>query len=64
MHWGWGGEFAPHYFPIQVLNKSRDSSVNIATGYRLDGVGLISDSPQCPDLLWDPPSLLSNGYWD
>jgi hypothetical protein len=40
-----GGVFAPLYFPIQVLNRSRDSSVSIATGYRLDGPGLISDSP-------------------
>jgi hypothetical protein len=48
---------------------SRVSSVGIATGYGLDdqGVGLrvpmeakIFTSPCRPDLLWDPPSLLSN----
>jgi hypothetical protein len=43
---------------------------DIATGYRLDiqGVGVrvpvgarIFTSPCCPDRLWGPPSLLSNG---
>jgi hypothetical protein len=50
---------------------SRDSSVGIATGYVLDdrGVGVrvlvgsrIFSSPQSPDRLWGPPSLMSNGY--
>jgi hypothetical protein len=45
---------------------SRDSSVGIATGHRLDGPGLIpgsaTSSQQRPDRLWGPPSLLSNGY--
>jgi hypothetical protein len=45
--------------------------VGIATRYWLDekGVGVrvpvgsrIFSSP-CPDRLWDPPNLLSNGYW-
>jgi hypothetical protein len=51
--------------------KSQDSSVGIATGYRLDdtGVGVlvperstIFPSPYRPDRLWGPPNLLSNGY--
>jgi hypothetical protein len=48
-----------------------DSVVGIATGYRMDNrvvgvrvpVGsIIFSSPRRPDLLWGPPSLLSNGY--
>jgi hypothetical protein len=51
---------------------SWDSTVGIANGYRLDDrevrvrvpVGSrIFTSPCCPDHLWSPPSLLSNGYW-
>jgi hypothetical protein len=45
---------------------SRDSSVIMAAGYRLDGMVLIprkgkkfSGSPQRPDRLWCPPS---DGY--
>jgi hypothetical protein len=48
---------------------SLDSSVGIATGYRLEdqGVGVwvgsrIFTSPRRPDRLCDQPSLLSNGY--
>jgi hypothetical protein len=47
---------------------SRDSSVAIVTGYVLDGPGSILSrarvlsSPQCPEWLWGPPSLLSNEY--
>jgi hypothetical protein len=48
---------------------SWDSSVGIATGYRLDERGSISgtdtmffSSPQRADQLWGPLSLLSNGY--
>jgi hypothetical protein len=33
-------------------------AVGIATGFGLDGRGLI---PQCPEGLWDPLSLVSNG---
>jgi hypothetical protein len=47
----------------------RDSSVGIATGYKLDGPGSISGRdkrfffcPQRPDLLRDPLSFLPNGY--
>jgi hypothetical protein len=48
--------------------RNRDSSVGIATGYRLDGRSSIPgrdkifSSPQRPDRLWGPPSLLFNGY--
>jgi hypothetical protein len=51
--------------------RSRDSSVDIATGYTLDnrefGVRVpvesrILSSPCRPDRLWDPPNLLFNGY--
>jgi hypothetical protein len=49
------------------------SIVGIEIGYGLDdrGVGVrvplgsrIFSSPRRPDRLWDPPSLLSNGYGD
>jgi hypothetical protein len=54
-----------------TLGNSRNSSVGIATGYRLDGRGVgvrfpgearFFSSPRRPDRLWGPPSLLSNGY--
>jgi hypothetical protein len=44
------------------------SLLSIVTGYGLDGPSLIPgrvkffSSPQHPDRLWGPPSLLSNGY--
>jgi hypothetical protein len=50
---------------------SRDSAVDIATGYGLDDrkVGVrvpvgsrIITSPCHPDRLWGPPNLLYNGY--
>jgi hypothetical protein len=47
---------------------SRDSLVGIATRYGLEGRGSIPGrgeicffTPQHPDRLWGPPSLLSNG---
>jgi len=45
----------------------RDSSVDIATRYGLDGPGIESRwggeiSRTRPDLSWVPPSLLYNGY--
>jgi hypothetical protein len=60
--------FSPQNILIPVLyTMSRHNSVAIAVGYGLDGRGSISDrgkrflsSPQRPDRLWDPPSLLSN----
>jgi hypothetical protein len=60
------------YFEITVFlcsTKSRDSSVGIALGYRLDDQGSIPggcweffSKPLRPEQLWGPPSLLSNGY--
>jgi hypothetical protein len=55
------------------MNKTgrRDSIVGIATIYDLDDRGFgvrvpvmsgIISSPRCPDKLWVPTSLLSNGY--
>ena len=43
------------------------SIVGIATGYRLDGMGIESRwvgeiFHTCPDRPWGPPSLLHNGY--
>jgi hypothetical protein len=55
---------------ISILNVSQDTSDSIATGYGLDGRGSIPgkgkkffSTPQRPDWLWGPPSLLSNRYW-
>jgi hypothetical protein len=49
----------------------RDSLVSITMGYGLDGWGSIPgrakrffSTPQHPDQLWGPPSLLLNGYWE
>jgi hypothetical protein len=36
------------------------SGAGIATGYRLDGLGI--ESRSCPDQSWGPPSLLYTGY--
>jgi hypothetical protein len=45
-------------------------SVSTVSDYRLDDQGSIPGTgkgfflyPLCPDQLWGPPSLLSNGYW-
>jgi hypothetical protein len=44
----------------------RDSSVGIATGYRLDGPGIDYGWGEVfrtlPDRPWEPPSFLYNGY--
>jgi hypothetical protein len=55
-----------------VVSSSWDSAVGIVSGYGLDGRGIrvrvpirakFFSSPCHPDQFWDPPSLLSNGYW-
>jgi hypothetical protein len=52
---------------VWMWNRGRDRSVGITTGYGLDGRGSISgrvkrffSTPQRPDRLWGPSSLLSN----
>jgi hypothetical protein len=54
---------------LLIYIGSRDSSVGIETDYGLDFWGSIPGrgkifffTPQRPDRLWGPPSLLSNGY--
>jgi hypothetical protein len=56
--------------PLYVSPRRRERSVCIATGYRIHGRASTVlgrdkrsvSSPQCPDRLQGPPSLLSNGY--
>jgi hypothetical protein len=63
-------QFFIHLSLCTVLKyRIQDSSVGIEAGYGLDGRGSIpgrdkrpSSTPQRPDRLWGPPSLLSNGY--
>jgi hypothetical protein len=60
------------YFTTHILKGSGwDSAVGTAAGYGLDDRGVevrvlvgsrIFSSSHCPDRLWGPPSLLSNGY--
>jgi hypothetical protein len=50
-----------------VIQRSRDSSVSIVTKLRagrrpIPGKGRVFPSPQRPDRLWGPHSLLCNGY--
>jgi hypothetical protein len=51
-----------------VYVESWNSSFSIVTGYGLDVRGSFPNragffsSPQCPDWLWGPPSLPSNGH--
>jgi len=51
---------------IIVVIVGRDSSVGIATRYRLHGPGSSPGGGEifrtCPDRSWGPPSLLYNGY--
>jgi hypothetical protein len=66
--------FVHHKFnsdSLMSFPRRRDRVVGIATGYGLDDqrVGVrvpvgsrIFSSPRCPDRLWGPPNLLSNGY--
>jgi hypothetical protein len=56
----------PHFNIILPSTRNRGTSVVIATGFMI-GVQFptdvsISSSPQRPDRLWGPPSLLSNGH--
>jgi hypothetical protein len=55
--------------PLHCSNRSWVSSGSIVSGYGLDDRGSIPGRgkgfflyPLCPDRLWGPPSLLSNGY--
>jgi hypothetical protein len=58
-----------HYVTTRTVScRSRDSSVGIPTGYGLDGWGSLPgrgkrffSTPQSPDRLWGPPSLLPSG---
>jgi hypothetical protein len=59
----------PSFVPIRKQEGSRGSSVGLAKGYEMDGQGSISGrdkrsffTPQRPDRLWGPHSLLPNGY--
>jgi hypothetical protein len=64
--------FSPYratlFFKVTFNMGSRDSSVDIATGYELDNPGSISgsarffSSSQRRNLLWGPPSLLCIGH--
>jgi len=50
-----------------MLFVGRDNAVGIATSYGLDGPGIGfrwggEIFPARPDLPWDPPSFLYNGY--
>jgi hypothetical protein len=53
----------------KLITFSRDSSVGTALGWTIGVLGSIPgtgweffSSPPCPERLWGPPSLLSNGY--
>jgi hypothetical protein len=59
----------PKYDRVLSHSRSRVSSGSIVSDYGLDDRSSIPGSgkgfflyPLCPDLLWGPPSLLSNGY--
>jgi hypothetical protein len=55
-------------FKKVLFFTGNQKGVSIVTGYGLDTPGSIPgnarlfSSSQCTDQLWDPPSLLSNGY--
>jgi hypothetical protein len=49
---------------LTALLMSQESSVDILDGWgTIPGRDKIFASPYCPDHLWGPPSLLSDGYW-
>ena len=54
------------YFYLMCNLCGPGSSVDIATGYGLDGPGIESQWSEilrtCPDRPWGPPRLLYNGY--
>jgi hypothetical protein len=59
-----------NYICYRNFSKSRDSSIGIASGYRLVDQGSIPcrgkiffSTSERPDRLWGPPSLLYNVYW-
>jgi hypothetical protein len=65
-------EYTENFCVPSIILVSWDSAVSIETSYRLDDRGVrvgvpvgsrIFTSPCCPDQLWSPPNLLSNGYW-
>jgi hypothetical protein len=63
--------FFPFICNYEGFYRSQDNAVGTATGYGLDDRGArvrvsvgsrISPTPQHPDQLWGPHSLLCNGY--
>jgi hypothetical protein len=55
------------FIKLPALTCGPGSSVNIATDYGLDSLGIEFQWGEIfctfPDRAWDPPSLLYNGYW-
>jgi hypothetical protein len=60
-----------HLLTCVMLTGELYSAVGITTGYWLDGRGVgvgvsvearIFSTPRRPDRIWNPPSLVSNGY--
>jgi hypothetical protein len=58
--------------PLCIIYESRDSAVDVTTGYGLDDRGFevrvlvgsrIFPSSCRPDWIWGTPSLLFSGYW-
>ena len=56
-------KFSPVTIPVStVIASGRNSSVDTATRYGLDGPGVESRWGRRPDRSWGPSSLLYNGY--
>ena len=59
--------FLLFYEPIEFCLTGRDRSVCVATRYGLEDLGIESRWNEIfrtlPDLPWNLPSLLYNGYW-